>query len=336
MSFYEELGVPQDASPDTIREAYRNVARVLHPDAQINPVLKACAEVQMKRVNRLHDILSDPELRKKYDEELAAAQARPTPVIIQALAPVERHSRNWTWVAAVAVCAISVFWLATRDSTPPAAYPPVAMATLEEAKPVASGKKAPADRVRDAEIARLRGQLAAVSAERDRLLQRRFQLPTSGAREVQTPQPSVLTPAALAPAVAPVELGVPVLRPVAPPSRWAGSWIYNSRTENKNTTLVPPEYIETVIRDNAGELQGRYHGRFKVADARIAPEVDFQFHGKIAGMSGRFAWTGPGGAKGEVQLRLVSDSSLEVVWSASDLGRSMGLASGTAVLSRRN
>ena len=40
MNFYEELGVPPDAPLAAIRDAYRNVARLLHPDAQTDPVLK--------------------------------------------------------------------------------------------------------------------------------------------------------------------------------------------------------------------------------------------------------------------------------------------------------
>ena len=66
MTFYEELGVPPDASVDAIREAYRNVARLLHPDAQTNPVLKESAEVQMKRINQVYETLAEPERRRRY------------------------------------------------------------------------------------------------------------------------------------------------------------------------------------------------------------------------------------------------------------------------------
>ncbi len=46
-------------------------------------------------------------------------------------------------------------------------------------------------------------------------------------------------------------------------------------------------------------------------------------------------WSGGDGAKGEVQLKLISETSLEVVWSATQLGRTLGLAAGSAVLVRR-
>src|ERR1700683_5626523 len=106
MTFYEELGVPPDAPSDTIREAYRSVARLLHPDAQTNPVLKESAEAQMKRINHLYDILSDPERRRRYNQELAEPQDRPATIIIQAPRPPEQFERGnsgtYVWLAATA------------------------------------------------------------------------------------------------------------------------------------------------------------------------------------------------------------------------------------------
>jgi hypothetical protein len=355
MTFYEELGVPQDASPDTIREAFRNVAKVLHPDAQTNPVLKQTAEGQMKRVNHLYEVLSDPERRRRYDQELAEPAERPTStVIIKAPPPSEQfrpgHSGIITWIAATALCGTLIIWLATRESAGPAVYPqpapPAAGASAPASPNKAALKKAAAallpplaiqDRYKDSEIARLRGELIAAYAERDRLLKQIASLQSG-----HTVQPAAITPAPLVATGAPVDLGLPVLHPVAPPPaaaskpRWTGSWTYGQRTENKNKTLFPPEFIETVITEDGGNLRGQYRARFKVADARISPDVDFRFEGKTTGASGRFAWTGVGGAKGEVQIRLISDSTLEVVWAATDLGKSMSLASGTAVLNRKN
>ena len=360
MTFYEELGVPPDASPDTIREAYRNVAKVLHPDAQTNPVLKKSAEVQMKRVNHLYEVLSNPEQRRRYDQELAEPPERPTTLVIHAPPPAERYAKGYsgtlTWLAATAICGTFLIWLATRESASPTVYPQAATAPggsaalssapspLRKAAGALLPPLAAADRVWDSEIARLRMELAAVYAERDRLAKkievmegdRRFQLPPAAAvgQRPSGPQPAVLNPAPLAAITPPVDLGIPVLRPVSPPpaaapkSRWAGSWIYNQRAENKNRTLYPPEFIETVITEDGSNLRGQYHARFKVEDARVSPEVDFRFEGRITGTTGRFVWSGTAGAKGEVQIRLVTDSMLEVVWAATDLGRTMGLVSG--------
>jgi hypothetical protein len=351
MTFYEELGVPPDASPDTIREAYRNVAKVLHPDAQTNPALKESAEVQMKRVNHLYEVLSDPEQRRRYDLELAAPPRRQNRVIIHTPRafepPAVRRNGTLTWLAATAICGTFILWLGTRESAGPISYSRMGE---EPAGATAASSVGKPERLRDVEIARLRIALAAAYAERDRLAKqvatlqgdRRFQPPATAAVPPDRPQPAVLSPAPLTAAEAPVDLGIPVLHPVSPPaptvpkSRWAGSWTYHPRAESRKGTLFPPEFIETVIAEANGNLRGQYHARFKVADARISPDVDFRFEGRVAGTSGRFAWTGAGGAKGDVQIRLVTESTIEVVWTATDLGTSMGLASGTAVLNRKN
>jgi curved DNA-binding protein len=62
---YKELGVSRDASPDEIKKAYRKLAQQLHPDK--NPGDKK-AETRFKTVNRAHQVLSDQEKRKIYDE----------------------------------------------------------------------------------------------------------------------------------------------------------------------------------------------------------------------------------------------------------------------------
>src|SRR5260370_13854508 len=61
-NYYAILGVPIDADADTIKRAYRQLARRFHPD-----LAGPDAAVQMKRINRAYDVLSDPEKRLNYD-----------------------------------------------------------------------------------------------------------------------------------------------------------------------------------------------------------------------------------------------------------------------------
>ena len=70
ITFYEELGVAPGASSEEIRDAFRALARLLHPDQQTDAPLKATAEKQMRKLNRIYAVLSDPERRRQYDEAL--------------------------------------------------------------------------------------------------------------------------------------------------------------------------------------------------------------------------------------------------------------------------
>jgi curved DNA-binding protein CbpA len=63
--YYEILQVHYLAEPEIIGAAYKKLANKYHPDHNPSP---AAAE-KMKKINIAHDILSDPEKRKKYDSE---------------------------------------------------------------------------------------------------------------------------------------------------------------------------------------------------------------------------------------------------------------------------
>ncbi|MFH1085260.1 MAG: DnaJ domain-containing protein, partial [Chloroflexota bacterium] len=63
--YYRILGVAKDASAEDIRRAYRSLARKHHPD--VNPNDKG-AEERFKDLNEAHEVLRDPEKRRKYDQ----------------------------------------------------------------------------------------------------------------------------------------------------------------------------------------------------------------------------------------------------------------------------
>jgi DnaJ-class molecular chaperone len=63
--YYAILGVPKTATEKEIKQAYRKLARKLHPD--VNPGDKA-AEARFKEINEAYEVLGDAAKRGKYDE----------------------------------------------------------------------------------------------------------------------------------------------------------------------------------------------------------------------------------------------------------------------------
>lgn len=65
-TFYDELNVARDASPEEIKLAFRKLAQQLHPDRNHS----ANASDLMAVVNAAHDVLADPVKRAAYDASL--------------------------------------------------------------------------------------------------------------------------------------------------------------------------------------------------------------------------------------------------------------------------
>jgi tetratricopeptide (TPR) repeat protein len=76
LPLWEVLGVERDASPSEVRRAYLNAAKRLHPDrvGQLGLLdIKEVANEVFAEIARAHEVLGDPEQRKRYLETLGDA-----------------------------------------------------------------------------------------------------------------------------------------------------------------------------------------------------------------------------------------------------------------------
>lgn len=71
---YIILGVSDDSSVEEIKSAYRRIARRLHPD--VNPHNPG-ANAQFQDITVAHDLLTDPQRRRNYDNEVAKRKTDP-------------------------------------------------------------------------------------------------------------------------------------------------------------------------------------------------------------------------------------------------------------------
>ncbi|WP_122666985.1 J domain-containing protein [Pseudomonas viridiflava] len=159
-TYYDELNVARDASPEEIKHAFRKLAQQLHPDRNH----AANSSDLMAVVNAAHDVLADPAKRAAYDASLvrdaqvarqaatqrrqagpqAAARPQARPSVkpqgksAKPAKPARRASRL-RWVAVFVVACGAGAWMgydrdAGKASIPPS--PPVVddMAILAEAQ----------------------------------------------------------------------------------------------------------------------------------------------------------------------------------------------------------
>ena len=67
LTYYSVLGIREDASTEEIKATYKQLAIRNHPD-------RGGSEEVMKMINLAAETLSNPQLRKDYDESLRSGQ----------------------------------------------------------------------------------------------------------------------------------------------------------------------------------------------------------------------------------------------------------------------
>ena len=352
LTYYDELGIPRKASPDEVRDAFRALVRLIHPDHQTDEQLKAVAELQMRKLNRIYSVLSDPQRRRAYDDSLDAEPGPPQPLLSEKLSNFRssRLAGQLAWSGVVIVAVALLAWLATDGP------PVVATGNGEKPGSTAPGSNEAGARVPDiaTELARARADLRIALFERDAAIHELGKLRGQGgassssvisdARKLEPAQPNpigTMTELPSAPSPLPTSSLTANLPPPGqfarvPPRALSGFWFYLRIPEDKKTpALYPPEFIEATISEQNGQVKGRYRSRYRIVDRAISPDVNFEFAGKLAGNVVAASWKGPGGARGDLTIRLLSENSLRVEWTTDQLGSTQGLTAGTASLTRR-
>ena len=329
MDYYEELGVHRVAQVEEIHRAWRNLARLLHPDQQQEEGLRLLAEKQMKRLNEICAVLTDPVERLRYDRSLIHALPAPRPAAGQRPNWMLAARPNWILAAALTVIAITGAVIYPRHTTkhavprePANVAGPTAVSTPKPARRRTARPDPPAPLERQPEPAPAR--VLAISVEPP---------PDISAASPNPPPPPALVTVDALPAAA---LPRPAAEEPAPAPGIAGAWFYaQPKTSPGAVLLYPPEFIEVFITESAGTIHGRYRARYKVGDRPISGDVQFFFEGRRQDGPVVLVWTGPEGALGEIRLKLLPDDTLQVNWHATEFGRSVGLVSGAAILTRR-
>ena len=323
LTHYDDLGLHAAASGEEIREAYLNLVRVTHPDLQNDPGLKRYAENQMQRVNRAYAVLSDPERRRLYDASLGSNGAEPA----GERAASKRSKGRWRaralitigWLICAFAGVVGIGWYFSQQSgelTEPARVnaAPVAPVTNTRTAPAANPAPPAADaRDTSEDVDALRAELTGVKTARDRALDQVVlqakELDFLTNRILNGPQ-----------------------RPMV--GRFSGTWVLPA-SKVAPSSAYTPESVDLIMAEHEGLIQGRYRARYPSMGLPEPAMVHFYFEGKRQDATADAAWTGEGGSKGEIQLKLTSESTLQLVWSVTEQGGQTGPATGTVALVRK-
>jgi curved DNA-binding protein CbpA len=351
MNYYEELGVRQDAPAAEIRQAYKLLARVLHPDGQVDPDLKTMAERQMQRLVEIASVLLDPGKRSHYDEILLLGNRLsakfPRRAILMPRAPGWRDSNHgvaefalhhWFWMLnGIFVVALGT-WALLHGPTQPdvgirdAAWQRDSVSEYRDPKPPPKSN-------------RPRRLLTSAIPQAASSIMPSGGVPLAARTALITPpEPPFIPELEEIPAIPPAPEPLAVVAKIAPqglPSlpkvpSLAGRWVYTPQPGDvPEHGIYSAISVELLLVEHAGELTGDFRARYSVPDLAVSPEVMFRIRG-TAGLatSGEFDWFSNDNAKGQGKLILHDPNVLYVSWWTIEFGRRATLASGTAILIR--
>lgn len=119
-------------------------------------------------------------------------------------------------------------------------------------------------------------------------------------------------------------------------ARFNGTWVLAEPKVTSVNSSLAPLAADLIVSEVRGTLQGRYRARYPTIGRPEALTVRFYLEGKCPSPDvANVTWMGDAGAKGDAQLRLASDHTIEMVWSATDLGGQTIPASGNVTLARK-
>jgi hypothetical protein len=291
---------------------------MLQPDLQRELSLKRFAENQMKCVSRAYTVLSDPERRVKYDALLGSKPYRRS-IPVRAIITLG-------WLICAFAGAIGIGWYVSEQSSaspvpaqtiaaPPVQVVPARLAAAPNAavQPVHPPASAAEDKA--SELDSVRSELAATKAERDRAIEQ---------LTLQNKELDFLS-SRIAAVPPPVRAGC---------ARFSGVWVLPKPKMTPVSSAYTPEAVDLIVSERQGGIQGRYRARYPGMGTVEAPVVHFYFEGKCQDDMVNAVWNADGG-RGEIQLRLTADATLQLVWSLPEAGTGHGPTSGTLLLVRK-
>jgi curved DNA-binding protein CbpA len=109
-NYYQILDISEDASPEEIKKAYRNLARKYHPD--INK--ESQTDEMFKKINNAYKVLSDHSKRVSYDKILTSTTIRSEEETIETAE--EKQSKFWLFSTAFVRVAVIILGAAFLGS----------------------------------------------------------------------------------------------------------------------------------------------------------------------------------------------------------------------------